>query len=635
MGGTHHMKRNIFILILIILFLSIGVLLAGNYGQSYDDPGDALYGEESLKAYRGSRDYLWQGDRLFYGPAFFMFSSAIVSLSDHARLYISEVDVRHFLNFLTFALGCISFYSIVRRVSKPLPAIAGTLLFSTQPLLFGHAFINQKDIPFMGFFLATVAVGFKAMDLLGESSNCVNRWRCVDIVEKFQDHLDKWRKKPGTLIATIILGLFILVVGIDLLLLNRIFLPIALRTIRHAYSGTSFAPINYLFNIIAQDAYKSPIDAYLNKITQFYDIFRFPALIIGSLLLITYAFNKPTDKLQRKRLFWLSLTLLLAAGLLGITTSIRVAGPFAGILVMGYLIFGLQKRLPIPVIQYWLIATLVTYLTWPYLWGSPVPRLIESISLMSDFPTHRVLYMGNLISSGELPWHFLPVLIAIQFTEPVLPLLGLGVFRSIRAARESAARAALVGLFAVWIGLPALAVIVFRTPIYGNFRQLLFAIPSLFIFVTLGIDFIYHRIQKRWIFIVLISLLLFPGFIGIISMHPYEYSYYNSYVGGAREAFGFFETDPWCTASRAAMDKLNTFAAPGSQIAVWGPVFLAREFAREDFDIVKAGDNNPDYVLQICRYVSSPGLYPNYEYKDQVSKGQAIFAIIKARPDGR
>ena len=629
------MKRNHFILILTILILSIGVLLAGNYGQSYDDPGDAQYGEESLKAYRGSRDFLWQGDRIYYGPAFFMFSSAIVSLSDHARLNISEVDVRHFLNFLTFALGCISFYSIVRRVSKPLPAIAGTLLFSTQPLLFGHAFINQKDIPFMGFFLATVAVGFKAMDLLGESSNYVNRWRCVYIVEKFQDHLDKWRNNPGTLIVKVLLGLFILVVGIDLLLLNRIFLPIALRTIRHAYSGTSFAPINYLFNIIAQDAYKSPIDAYLNKITQFYDIFRFPALIIGSLLLITYAFNNSTDKLQRKRFYWLSPTLLLAAGLLGVTTSIRVAGPFAGALVMGYLIFGLRKRLLIPVIQYWLIAALVTYLTWPFLWGSPILRLTESISIMSDFPGHLVLYMGNQLSSRELPWHFLPILIAIQFTEPVLPLLGLGVFKSIRVARESAVRATLVILFAMWTGLPALAVMVFRTPIYGNFRQLLFSIPGLFIFVTLGIDFIYHRIQKRWIFILLISLLLIPGFIGIISLHPYEYSYYNSYIGGTSEAFGFFETDPWCTSYRAAMNKLNSFAAPGSQIAVWGPRFLAREFAREDFDIVDVGDNNPDYVLLCSRGVSSYSFYSDFEDLDQVSKGQAIFAIIKARPGGR
>jgi len=82
------------------------------------------------------------------------------------------------------------------------------------------------------------------------------------------------------------------------------------------------------------------------------------------------------------------------------------------------------------------------------------------------------------------------------------------------------------------------------------------------------------------------------------------------------------------------MDKLNTFAAPGSQIAVAGPRSLAREFAREDLDIVSVGDNNPDYVLGCGLGVSAYSFYPNYQDKDQVSKGQAIFAIIKARPGG-
>jgi len=39
----------------------------------------------------------------------------------------------------------------------------------TQPLLFGHAFINQKDTPFMGFFVLSVVVGLAVVDRLGRS----------------------------------------------------------------------------------------------------------------------------------------------------------------------------------------------------------------------------------------------------------------------------------------------------------------------------------------------------------------------------------------------------------------------------------------------------------------------------------
>jgi len=39
-------------------------------------------------------------------------------------------------------------------------------LFATQPLLFGHAFINQKDTPFLAFFLISVVVGMHTVDRL-------------------------------------------------------------------------------------------------------------------------------------------------------------------------------------------------------------------------------------------------------------------------------------------------------------------------------------------------------------------------------------------------------------------------------------------------------------------------------------
>ncbi len=76
----------------------------------------------------------------------------------------TEVGLWHWVNFLAFQIGLLFFYSLCRRLVGKLAAYAAVLLFSTQPLMYGHAFINPKDIPFMVFFLAAVASGVRMVD---------------------------------------------------------------------------------------------------------------------------------------------------------------------------------------------------------------------------------------------------------------------------------------------------------------------------------------------------------------------------------------------------------------------------------------------------------------------------------------
>jgi hypothetical protein len=70
------------------------------------------------------------------------------------------------MNFLTFQLGLYFLYRLAKRVMSGWAAFATVLLFATQPLLWGHAFINPKDIPFMVFFLGSVELGLSMVDIL-------------------------------------------------------------------------------------------------------------------------------------------------------------------------------------------------------------------------------------------------------------------------------------------------------------------------------------------------------------------------------------------------------------------------------------------------------------------------------------
>ena len=71
-------------------------------------------------------------------------------------------------------------------------ALATVLIFSTQPLLFGHAFINPKDIPFMSIFLIVILTGMIMVESLHENSN-PNDDRNPDAVISKRTLLQAWR----------------------------------------------------------------------------------------------------------------------------------------------------------------------------------------------------------------------------------------------------------------------------------------------------------------------------------------------------------------------------------------------------------------------------------------------------------
>ena len=56
---------------------------------------------------------------------------------------------------------------------------------------------------------------------------------------------------------------------------------------------------------------------------------------------------------------------------------------------------------------------------------------------------------------------------------------------------------------------------------------------------------------------MLIILLLAPGIYGMIQLHPYEYTYYNSFIGGTGGVFRHYETDYWLTCYKQAVEEFD------------------------------------------------------------------------------
>jgi len=271
------------------------------------------------------------------------------------------------------------------------------------------------------------------------------------------------------------------------------------------------------------------------------------------------------------------------------------------------------------------------YMTWPYLWPDPLGHLIESIRVMSQYPWRGiVLFNGTTYASTDLPASYLPVLLAIQFTETAWMLIaagmGLALFGTIR--RQAASRDLLI-LVLVLCALPLAWFILARVPLYDNFRQVVFLLPPLFMLAGLVFD----RIKRMPILVALIALAVLPGIIEGARLHPYEYIYYNRLVGGVQGAFRRYELDYWGTSYREAADYLNRAAPANAAIWVEGPAHLLQEYVRPDLKVYSTYESERsehyDYVVALTRFNLDLQSYPDAPIQSVIERQGALLTVIK------
>ncbi len=250
---------------------------------------------------------------------------------------------------------------------------------------------------------------------------------------------------------------------------------------------------------------------------------------------------------------------------------------------------------------------------------------------MSAYPWRGlVLYNGFEYASTALPYSYLPVLFGIQLTEPVWVLAIAGAVVSIGRASRSEKRG-LIELTILWFIIPFIGFIILRSALYDNFRQIIFILPP--VFWLAGVAF--EKIKNTKWQIALVTLCLIPGIVGIIRLHPYEYIYYNSFIGGMDGAQGRFELDYWGTSYREAAEYVNKIAPANAVIWVEGPSHLFELYAREDLKIYSDHEaeraDHYDYVVATTRYNLDQASYPDPDAKIiyKITRGDAILTVIK------
>jgi hypothetical protein len=172
---------------------------------------------------------------------------------------------------------------------------------------------------------------------------------------------------------------------------------------------------------------------------------------------------------------------------------------------------------------------------------------------------------------------------------------------------------------------------------YDGIRHFMFVLPPLFVFTGLFLQFLLDRGNLYWLYAVTSLLVLLPGLAGIARLHPYQYVYYNSLVGGTSQAFRQYETDYWLTCYKDAVRALRETRETPARLYVHREAYIADYYAEEGIEVldlrgaldqVKSGD----YILVNTRTNEDRRIFRDAPPVVQVSRGEAIFCMIKQIP---
>lgn len=295
-----------------------------------------------------------------------------------------------------------------------------------------------------------------------------------------------------------------------------------------------------------------------------------------------YFATRILDQLPRPRL-----SAVLKFGLVfGMTLAIRVGG----VLVAGYLGLALLAAWAVvwreegrtravtdagrgvvallPAIP---VALGVMALFWPWVVQEP-GNIIRAVQTFSHFPLNiETLFNGQLVQAKNPPALYLPVYLLVKLPEVVLAGLlmavGAGVWRVVRrpcyhqCGWSLTVRTLPTLLAAV---LPVILFMLMRPTVYNGVRHFLFTVPPLAVFAAIGLDAAWRLAERggpRPAQAVTAAALA----VGVVNtwhlstMHPNEYVYFNSLVGGTRGAEGRFELDYWGNSVLEAVKQLQSF----------------------------------------------------------------------------
>jgi hypothetical protein len=300
----------------------------------------------------------------------------------------------------------------------------------------------------------------------------------------------------------------------------------------------------------------------------------------------------------------------------GLAIGSRIMGGFGVLYGLGALalVFALEVRADglrsaaarlgrfvLLLLPYLVLAYAVMALVWPWSVADPLNplRALDYFSRFFEKPWHE-LFGGELVLVTDMPRRYVPTLLALQLPEIFSMLAIAGALGAmIAAARRDVPpnRRAMLLLVVLAAVLPIAITVLARPAMYNGIRHFVFVLPALAVLGGLAGAWLADKLMQCGRLAPMIAALLFAvgivvPVVGMVRLHPYEYTYFNRLAGGMRAAREHYMLDYWGLsfkqaslglAAKLAELKLTRPADRRWKLAVCGPhrspqVELGRDF---------------------------------------------------------
>jgi hypothetical protein len=223
------------------------------------------------------------------------------------------------------------------------------------------------------------------------------------------------------------------------------------------------------------------------------------------------------------------------------------------------------------------LAYVIMILAWP--WAALAPlNPIRGILAFSEFQYGiRTVLAGQVYDMANAPRLYVPIYIMIRM--PLLMLFGVALAILFTALPRTAAGARPpphrdIALLSLTVMFPLTCQVVFHGPAFTGLRHFLFVIPALTILAGIGLDTTLTALATRGRVaaaggLAVVTACFVSNAVTLVRLHPYEYLFYNTVVGGLEERHGaMILTIGSAACPRPSRSSKATCAAPHPPIPV-------------------------------------------------------------------
>jgi tetratricopeptide (TPR) repeat protein len=207
------------------------------------------------------------------------------------------------------------------------------------------------------------------------------------------------------------------------------------------------------------------------------------------------------------------------------------------------------------IVRYLLIvlgAFIVTIPLWPYIMGAPIKNTIQAFKDMSHYVVSlRQNFGGIMYWSDSLPRTYTPRFMLMSI--PIAVILGTIIYL-VTGGLKKKNRFITFMLYFAFV-FPIFWIMYSRANVYGGWRHAMFVYPIMVVTAGLGFDALIDLVKQKYAKIALTALpfmMLITPLSHIIRNHPYEYVYFNEFVGGVKGVYGNYELDYYFHSLREA-----------------------------------------------------------------------------------